>query len=180
MEKTERIIICDAGPIIHLDELNCLDTLDFQRILVPISVWKEILQYRKISSENIEGLEIIETAELPLEFLEICKLYDLHKGEAAAIFLSLELKNSILFTDDGAARLFAKSKNISVHGSCPSSQSILAIKICFSFQELFHSPQKKSPQDDLHPAGVHTWFFILIRSLRHIRHFDRLNAPQAQ
>ncbi|HNN04999.1 MAG TPA: hypothetical protein PKN56_15645, partial [Leptospiraceae bacterium] len=116
MEKTERIIICDAGPIIHLDELNCLDTLDFQRILVPISVWKEILQYRNISSESIEGLEIIETAELPLEFLEICKLYDLHKGEAAAIFLSLELKNSILFTDDGAARLFAKSKNISVHG----------------------------------------------------------------
>ncbi|HNF25970.1 MAG TPA: DUF3368 domain-containing protein [Leptospiraceae bacterium] len=117
MEKTERIIICDAGPIIHLDELNCLDTLDFQRILVPISVWKEILQYRNISSESIEGLEIIETAELPLEFLEICKLYDLHKGEAAAIFLSLELKNSILFTDDGAARLFAKSKNISVHGT---------------------------------------------------------------
>ena len=28
-------VVCDAGPIIHLDELNCLDLLaDFQEIIV--------------------------------------------------------------------------------------------------------------------------------------------------
>ena len=83
--------------------------------MVPITVWEEILQYRRIPLEKIKGLEIIERTDFTTEFLEICKLYDLHKGEAAAIFLSLELKNSILFTDDGAARLYAKSKNIAVH-----------------------------------------------------------------
>ncbi|MBK7058364.1 MAG: DNA-binding protein [Leptospiraceae bacterium] len=117
MVKNEWIVVCDAGPIIHLDELNCLDILDFQKILVPITVWEEILQYRRIPLEKIKGLEIIERTDFTTEFLEICKLYDLHKGEAAAIFLSLELKNSILFTDDGAARLYAKSKNIAVHGT---------------------------------------------------------------
>ena len=96
MVKNEWIVVCDAGPIIHLDELNCLDILDFQKILVPITVWEEILQYRRIPLEKIKGLEIIERTDFTTEFLEICKLYDLHKGEAAAIFLSLELKNSIL------------------------------------------------------------------------------------
>jgi hypothetical protein len=30
------IVICDAGPLIHLDELGCLDLLaDFRDVLVP-------------------------------------------------------------------------------------------------------------------------------------------------
>lgn len=38
-----RIVVCDAGPLIHLDELGCLDLLnEFQEVLVPPIVWKEV------------------------------------------------------------------------------------------------------------------------------------------
>ena len=40
--KPESAIVCDAGPIIHLDELNCLDLLsDFREIILPLEVEKE-------------------------------------------------------------------------------------------------------------------------------------------
>jgi len=39
--------IFDAGPIIHLDELACLDLIsDFRENLLPDIVWKEINTYR--------------------------------------------------------------------------------------------------------------------------------------
>jgi hypothetical protein len=39
--------ICDAGPVIHLDELNCLDLLcDFQEIILADTVWKEVKYHR--------------------------------------------------------------------------------------------------------------------------------------
>jgi len=46
VEKTEHSslqkVILDAGPIIHLDELGCLDLLlDFKELLVPEAVWSE-------------------------------------------------------------------------------------------------------------------------------------------
>ena len=30
------LVVCDAGPLIHLDQLDCLDLLaDFSRVVVP-------------------------------------------------------------------------------------------------------------------------------------------------
>lgn len=41
------IVVCDAGPLIHLDELGCLDLLsDFFEVLVPEAVWREVRQHR--------------------------------------------------------------------------------------------------------------------------------------
>ena len=46
--KSPLEIVCDAGPLIHLDELNCLDLLaDFQAILVPAQVWEEVEHHLK-------------------------------------------------------------------------------------------------------------------------------------
>ena len=43
MNKSSAKVICDAGPFIHLDELNCLDLLaDFEEMIVPLVVEKEI------------------------------------------------------------------------------------------------------------------------------------------
>ena len=37
--------ICDAGPLIHLDKIGCLDLLaDFQNLVVPEQVWEEVAQ----------------------------------------------------------------------------------------------------------------------------------------
>jgi predicted nucleic acid-binding protein len=50
MEKTETsspLVICDAGPLIHLDELACLDLLsDFKSILIPDEVCSEVEHHR--------------------------------------------------------------------------------------------------------------------------------------
>lgn len=37
------LVVCDAGPLIHLDRLDCLDLLaDFSRVVVPDVVWREV------------------------------------------------------------------------------------------------------------------------------------------
>ena len=37
------VVVADAGPLIHLDELDCLDLLnDFKQIMVPDAVWREV------------------------------------------------------------------------------------------------------------------------------------------
>jgi len=57
MERTKSTIrvVCDAGPIIHLDELGCLDLLgDFQEISLSDTVWKEISRYRPSALKRID------------------------------------------------------------------------------------------------------------------------------
>ena len=35
-------VVCDAGPLIHLDELDCLDLLgDYPEVLGPEAVWRD-------------------------------------------------------------------------------------------------------------------------------------------
>jgi predicted nucleic acid-binding protein len=42
-----RIVVCDAGPLIHLDELGCFDLLSrFRDVLVPDAVWNEVARHR--------------------------------------------------------------------------------------------------------------------------------------
>lgn len=43
VDKTEPVVIADAGPVIHLDELGCLYLLaDFGRVIIPEMVWMEV------------------------------------------------------------------------------------------------------------------------------------------
>ena len=47
MIRSSTKVVCDAGPIIHLDEVNCLDLLnDFEEIILPFSVEREIAIHR--------------------------------------------------------------------------------------------------------------------------------------
>ena len=40
------VAICDAGPLIHLDEIGCIDLLaDFQEILIPEPWMQESRQH---------------------------------------------------------------------------------------------------------------------------------------
>ena len=56
MAKTEgfaKVVVCDAGPLIHLDELDCLDLLgDYPEVLVPEAVWREVLRHRPLALEK--------------------------------------------------------------------------------------------------------------------------------
>lgn len=76
MNKNPFSIVCDAGPLIHLDELNCLDLLsNFNKVFIPDAALQEVklnrpqvLQNKQFSfeqttinhSHNIE-LEILST-----------------------------------------------------------------------------------------------------------------------
>lgn len=45
--RIAHVVVCDAGPLIHLDELDSLRLLcDFPAVLVPEVVWAEALRHR--------------------------------------------------------------------------------------------------------------------------------------
>jgi len=50
MGKIEPVVIADAGPVIHLDELGCIDLLaDFGRVIIPHAVWLEVQRHRPLA-----------------------------------------------------------------------------------------------------------------------------------
>lgn len=45
MKHGNRLVVCDAGPLIHLSELACLDLLlDFDHVLIPEIVAQEVAE----------------------------------------------------------------------------------------------------------------------------------------
>lgn len=114
------LVVCDAGPLIHLGELDCLDLLsDFSRVIVPDAVWQEVEYHRptaliqaKVHFERLEPRK-----ELSAELMSLVRLLGLHAGELQALQIAQELKADFLFTDDTAARLAAKTLQVSAHGT---------------------------------------------------------------
>jgi predicted nucleic acid-binding protein len=113
-------IVCDAGPIIHLDELGCLDLLsDFGSILVPEGVWKEVVRHRPGALEQ----DIVQFARTSVSLPQDSKLttliraFALDAGEQEALALMVQQPTAILLTDDAAARLVADQLGMRVHGT---------------------------------------------------------------
>lgn len=112
--------MCDAGPLIHPDELRCLDLLaDFQEVFVPNAVWEEVKQHRpsalrrrKISLEQIHSLP-----EPTPKLAEVTQALLLGPGEFAALRLMQQTPSAMLLTDDAAARLAAERLGFEVHGT---------------------------------------------------------------
>jgi predicted nucleic acid-binding protein len=113
-------VICDAGPLIHLDELGCLDLLaDFETVYVPEQVWREVEYHRSGALERC-GVELQQRSVAlsgyePLQSLVRALALDL--GEQAALYLMMSHPDAILLTDDAAARLAAEAFGYQVHGS---------------------------------------------------------------
>lgn len=119
MDKTSPVVIADAGPIIHLDELGCLDLLtDFGSVIVPDAVWLEVQRHRPLALESVDSLFVRQGPRLisPL-VTALTPLYTLHYGEQEALHLCVEFGDCLLLTDDTAARLAAKSLGIPAHGT---------------------------------------------------------------
>ena len=88
MTKSPLRVICDAGPIIHLDELDCLDLLnDFKEIILPATVTKEIKRHRKLALENIRRKFIELPGKKPRneQLLTMCQVFSLDIGEIEAL-----------------------------------------------------------------------------------------------
>ena len=119
MAKTKTIVIADAGPLIHLDELNSLNLLaDFDKVIIPETVWNEVEHHRPKALCHAEFAFSRQAANLFSSQVDaLIPLYTLHAGEQEALHLCFEYKNSLLLTDDTAARLAAKSLGVTAHGT---------------------------------------------------------------
>ena len=112
--------ICDAGPLIHLDEIDCLDLLtDFQALVVPDQVWEEAAHHRpavlKAQAPAFHRVPVT-LAEDP-RFRALVKSFSLDSGEQAALSLMNDYPEAVLLTDDAAARLAAQALGFRTHGS---------------------------------------------------------------
>ena len=120
MNRPAPDVVCDAGPLIHLDELGCLDLLvDFQTVFVPEQVWREVEQHRpsvlKGSGVPLRRTSVGLSESVSLQAL--VRALALDSGEQAALSLMTSHPDAILLTDDAAARLAAESLGYQVHGS---------------------------------------------------------------
>jgi predicted nucleic acid-binding protein len=121
MGKNElvRTAICDAGPLIHLDELKALDLLDDFALLVPAEVWREIHQHRPLAADWVISHATVEDVSLPTDstFTALVSALSLDAGEQFALALARIHPDAVFFTDDAAARLAAEQEGIRVHGT---------------------------------------------------------------
>ena len=119
-EQPAFIVVCDAGPLIHLDELGVLDLLaDFPRILVPEAVWQEVGRHRPAAFSHPKVLfqRLMPRLPAPPELETLSQVLSLHSGEWQALRVALEHPPAMLLTDDTAARLAAGSLGIQARGS---------------------------------------------------------------
>ncbi len=112
--------VCDAGPLIHLDELGSLDFLsDFAAVFVPGAVWEEVERYRP----GVLGKASFPLIYLPVEisrdagFETLVRAFNLGAGEQAALSLMGSHPGAIFLSDDAAARLAAKALHFRSQGT---------------------------------------------------------------
>ncbi len=124
MAKAEgfaKVVVCDAGPLIHLDELDCLDLLgDFPEVLVPEAVWREVLKHRPSALERkaVILVRVTPSGEPTAPLLRgLFETMSLHRGEQEALALATKHEDALLLTDDTAARLAAGVLGLGVHGT---------------------------------------------------------------
>ncbi len=114
------LVICDAGPLIHLDELGCLNLLrDFAEIQVPNAVWQEVLRHRPsaLRRRTVPLKRVSCSMEATPELRALTRTFLLDAGELEALILMQEHADAILLTDDSAARLVAQRLDYEVHGT---------------------------------------------------------------
>lgn len=122
MDKTEPIplVVCDAGPLIHLEELKSLDLLaDFPEVLVPDGVWREVERHRPTALLHpaLKLRRISPQLPEPPELEALAQVLSLHTGEWEALRVAMEHRPGLLLTDDTAARLAAGNLGIKTHGT---------------------------------------------------------------
>jgi predicted nucleic acid-binding protein len=118
--KSALSVVCDAGPIIHLDELDCLTLLnDFDQVLIPSQVCQEVSHHRPgargKSGLSIQQIDVIIRSDPP--FQSLVRSLSLDLGEQAALSLMQNRSEAMFLTDDAAARMTAVTLGYRVHGT---------------------------------------------------------------
>lgn len=114
------IVVSDAGPLIYLGAVGQLELLpsQFERVLVPDAVWKEVVGH----GESLPGANAVREAQW-IDFRTVADeavgpfTDRLDPGEAAALVLAIALHADLLLVDDLAARRVANAIGIPVVGT---------------------------------------------------------------
>lgn len=115
-----RLVICDAGPLIHLEELGCIDLLrDFALVQVPDAVWREVQRHRPsaLRHRKLKLQRVVPSLDATPELIKLAQAFLLDAGELQALQLLQQAPAAILLTDDAAARLVAERLQYEVHGT---------------------------------------------------------------
>ena len=103
--------VADAGPLIHLSEIDSLGFCSlFDPLILPSAVYNELDRGGLPDEMQQLGYEVVEIEDTPMGSNE------LEVGERQAIALAEE-RELLLLTDDLAARNAAIERGIEVHGS---------------------------------------------------------------
>lgn len=113
-------VVCDAGPLIHLDELGALELLlDFRTVIVPQRVWEEVGAHRpqalRTPPPNFERQAVSLSKET--RFTALVQALSLDAGEQEALSCRELAAGGVLLTDDSAARLAAEALGYRAHGT---------------------------------------------------------------
>jgi len=112
-------VVCDTGPIIHLDELGCLDLLsDFEKILLSLSVVEEIEKHRPVALTAKLPFALLH-AQRPAEerLVAMCRIFALDRGETDSLIMMESHPDALFLTDDASARMVAERMGFKVHGT---------------------------------------------------------------
>jgi predicted nucleic acid-binding protein len=107
--------ICDAGPLIHLSEIDQISLLkQFKPLIIPELVLAEAASFICPRDVAIQTASVNGSNRSKLKSRLLMKL---HPGEIDALALCAEHPSAIFLTDDLKARQEAKRLGIAVHGS---------------------------------------------------------------
>lgn len=118
MVSRKVIAVADAGPIIHLDEIDFLHILkDFEQILIPDKVIEEINRHRPDALIKLDGYWQQCNQPIAAVVAAVGKIYPLHAGETAALAVCMKYPDALFLSDDTDARLAAKALDIEFYGT---------------------------------------------------------------
>jgi predicted nucleic acid-binding protein len=118
----EPVAVADAGPLIHLREIDHLPLLNiFPEVHVPDAVWAEVVASGRVDEAALSFAAIRRTT---VEQRHIASLSTpggvarrLHRGELECLVLCSTLRGSVLLPDDLAARQAATAHGVRAVGS---------------------------------------------------------------
>lgn len=116
------IAVADAGPLIHLAEIDCLSLLRICAILhIPEIVWAETAGQGRVAEDDVLKIGNIERQyPIQTEVIQFVKdngLENLHAGERESLYVCQQKGVSLVLTDDLAVRDAAKKLNLTPVGS---------------------------------------------------------------
>ncbi len=112
-------MVCDTGPLLHLSEISRIDLLSSAGdVVIPAAVFDELDSHFPGWGLSKPGWIRIGAPDSAAAAQAIAWEASgiLHTGEAESLALARFLKCDWYLTDDAAARIFASSLELEVHG----------------------------------------------------------------